>query len=353
MPKKGSSIRQRKSDHIQINLEQDVRSGLTTGLENYRFRHKALPEMDLDAVKLDTSIFGKKISAPLFISSMTGGTEKAGQINRILAAAAQETGIPMGVGSQRVALENPEVAESFAVRDTAPDILLFANLGAIQLNYELAPDDCQKAVEMIDADALILHLNPLQEAVMDGGNTNFTGLTKKIESVCRSLSVPVIIKEVGWGISGDDAARLKEAGVSAIDIAGAGGTSWTEVEMHRAKTKKGKMIASAFVNWGIPTSESIVLVRAAAPDLPIFASGGIRNGLEIAKTIALGAMMGGLASPFLKAADQSLDAVVQEINRIKREIQISMFAVGAGDLDQLSQTPLFVNTQTHIDQDHN
>jgi isopentenyl-diphosphate delta-isomerase len=283
---------------------------------------------------------------------MTGGTEKAGKINRILAAAAQETGIPMGVGSQRVALENPQITETFAVRNSAPDILLFANLGAIQLNYELTPDDCQKAVDMIEADALILHLNPLQEAVMDDGNTNFAGLVKKIESVCRSLPVPVIIKEVGWGISRQDAVKLKEAGVAAIDIAGAGGTSWTEVEMHRAKTEMGQKIASAFVNWGIPTSESIGLVKTAAPDLPIFASGGIRNGMEIAKTIALGAVMGGMASPFLKAADQSLDAVVQEINRIKREIQISMFAVGAGDLDQLAQTPLYIYRQTHTYQDH-
>jgi isopentenyl-diphosphate delta-isomerase len=271
---------------------------------------------------------------------MTGGTEQAGKINQILASAAQETGIPMGVGSQRAALENPALAGTFKVRETAPDILLFANLGAIQLNNGLTPEDCQKTVDMIAADALILHLNPLQEAVMDGGDTNFAGLLKEIGEVCRFLKVPVIIKEVGWGISGKAAAQLRAVGVSAIDIAGAGGTSWTEVEMHRASTESGRKIASAFVNWGIPTSETIQLVRKAAPDLPIFASGGIRNGVEIAKTIALGTAMGGMASPFLKAADQSLDAVIEEINRVKKEIQISMFAAGAGDLDQLSQTTL-------------
>jgi isopentenyl-diphosphate delta-isomerase len=340
MPKKGSSITKRKSDHIQINLEQDVQSGLNTGLDGYRFDHQALPELDLDGVKLETSILGKRISAPLFISSMTGGTEKAKEINQILAAAAQETGIPMGVGSQRAALENPDLSKSFQVRQTAPDIMLFANLGAIQLNNGMTPEDCQKAVDMIEADALILHLNPLQEAVMTGGDTNFSGLTKKIELVCRSLSVPVIAKEVGWGISSQAAVQLRDAGISAIDIAGAGGTSWTEVEMHRARTKTGKKIASAFVNWGIPTSETIQQVKKSVPDLPILASGGIRNGVEIAKSIALGAVMCGMASPFLKAADQSLDAVVEEINRIKREIQICMFAVGAGDLKQLSQKPL-------------
>ena len=341
MPKQGSSISQRKSDHIRINLEQDVRSGLHTGLENYRFDHQALPELDLEEVRLETSVFGKRISAPLFISSMTGGTEKAKGINQILAAAAQETGIPMGVGSQRAALENPELSKSFLIRKNAPDILLFANLGAVQLNFGLSVDDCQRAVDMIEADALILHLNSLQEAVMDEGDTHFSGLTKKIEAVCQSLSVPVIAKEVGWGISAHAAAQLRDAGISAIDIAGAGGTSWTEVEMHRAKTETGKKIASAFVNWGIPTSESIQQVRKIAPDLPIFSSGGIRNGVEIAKTIALGAVMGGMASPFLKAADDSLDAIVEVINRIKREIQICMFAVGAGDLEQLAQTPLY------------
>ena len=340
MSKKKSQISQRKSDHIRINLEEDVRSGITTGLEDYRFTHQALPELDLDAVDLELLLFGKNISAPVFISSMTGGTDEASNINRNLAIAAQETRIPMGVGSQRAALEDPSQAETFRVRDVAPDILLFANLGAVQLNYGLKLDDCQQAVDMIKADGLILHLNPLMEAVMDDGDTNFAGLLNKIEAICKSLAVPVIVKEVGWGISSQAAKQLKNAGVSAIDIAGAGGTSWTEVEMHRAKSESGQMIASVFVNWGIPTSESIQLVKKIAPDLPILASGGIYNGVDIAKSIALGAALVGMAGLFLKAATISPEALINTINRVKKEIQISMFAAGVGNLDKLSQTKL-------------
>ena len=198
MPKKQTPISRRKADHIRINLEEDVRSGITTGLEDYHFTHQALPELDLDSVNLELSLFGKNISAPILISSMTGGTDKAGIINQNLAKAAQETGIPMGVGSQRAALEDPNQAVTFQVRNIAPDILLFANLGAVQLNYGLKLADCQKAVDMISADGLILHLNPLMEAVMVDGNTNFAGLLNKIEAICKTLSVPVIVKEVGW-----------------------------------------------------------------------------------------------------------------------------------------------------------
>ena len=340
MPKKQTPISRRKSDHIRINLEEDVRSGITTGLEDYHFTHQALPELDLDSVNLELSLFGKNISAPILISSMTGGTDKAGIINQNLAKAAQETRIPMGVGSQRAALEDPNQAETFQVRNIAPDILLFANLGAVQLNYGLKLADCQKAVDMISADGLILHLNPLMEAVMVDGNTNFAGLLNKIEAICNTLTVPVIVKEVGWGISSQAAMQLKNAGVSAIDIAGAGGTSWTEVEMHRAESESGRMIASAFVNWGISTSESIQQVKNVTPGIPVFASGGIRNGVEIAKSIALGATLGGMAGQFLHAATISPEAVIDTINRVKKEIQISMFAIGARNLDALSQTKL-------------
>ncbi|MGB2954356.1 MAG: type 2 isopentenyl-diphosphate Delta-isomerase [Anaerolineales bacterium] len=344
MPKKSSSTSSRKADHIRINLEQNVRSGLTTGLENYRFVHQALPELNLDDIRLDLSLFGKDLAAPLFISSMTGGTEDAGTINRNLAAAAQETGIPLGVGSQRAALEDPDLADTFQVRDTAPDILLFANLGAVQLNYGLSVEDCRQAVNMIGADALILHLNPLQEAVMPDGNTRFAGLLDKIEGVCKTLDVPVIIKEVGWGFSRQAAVQLKNAGVSALDVAGAGGTSWTKVEMHRAETDPQRKIASAFVDWGIPTAETVQIVHSAVPELPIFASGGLRNGVDIAKCITLGAVMGGLAGPFLKAAVHSPQAVISEINRIKKEIQLAMFATGVSDLDSLSRSQLIKNS---------
>jgi isopentenyl-diphosphate delta-isomerase len=340
MPEKTSPTSARKADHIRINLTENVQSGRTTGLEDYSFPHQALPELDLDKVKLEGSLFGKKISAPLLISSMTGGTAEAGKINLVLAEAAQAAGIPMGVGSQRAALEDNSLASSFQVRKTAPDIPLFANLGAIQLNYGRTAEDTQRAVDMIEADALILHLNPLQEAVMRDGNTNFANLIDKIEKVCQTLSVPVIAKEVGWGISKEAALMLVEAGISAIDVAGAGGTSWTEVEMHRAETETQRQVSSSFVNWGIPTSESIQIVRESAPHLPIIASGGIRNGVEVAKTIALGASLAGMAGPFLKAASQSPDAVLQVIDRITTEIRISMFASGARDLKALSEIQL-------------
>lgn len=344
MPKKISPTSARKEDHIQINLNQDVGSGLSTGLENFRFQHQALPELDLEKIDLALEMFGKNLSAPLFISSMTGGTDRARQINQNLAVAAQETGIPMGLGSQRAALENPELLETYQVRKFAPDILLFANLGAVQLNYGLTLEDCQQAVELVEADALILHLNALQEAVMADGNTNFEGLADKIGQVCRVLDVPVIIKEVGWGISKETALLLDQAGVSAIDIAGAGGTSWTEVEMHRADTESARKTASAFINWGNPTAESIMVVKEVLPDMPIFASGGLRSGLDIAKSITLGAKMGGMAGPFLKAADLSADEVINEINRVKREIQISMFVAGAEDLITLAEIQL-IQTQ--------
>ena len=340
MAKQKPSISTRKEDHIRINLEQDVSSGLTTKLEHYRFIHQALPELDLEDIRMDLDLFGKKISAPLFISSMTGGTEGARFINQNLAQAAQETGIPLGLGSQRAAIENPELADTFQIREFAPDILLFANLGAVQLNYGLSPSDCQNAVDMVKADALILHLNPLMEAVMIEGNTRFSGLSKKIAEVCHQLEVPVIVKEVGWGISRQAAEMLGEAGVSAIDVAGAGGTSWTEVEMHRAETEHGRQLASTFVNWGIPTADSIQIIRDTLPDMPILASGGLKNGLDITKTVALGATLGGLAGPFLKAASISAEAVIAEIKRIKREIQISMFAAGAGDLLALTKIQL-------------
>ena len=335
-----SQISARKSDHIRINLEQNVQSGLTSGLERYRFIHQALPELNLEEVDLSQTIFGKILRAPVLISSMTGGTAEAATINRVLAEAAQATGIAMGVGSQRAAIEHPELASSFQIRPAAPDILLFANLGAVQLNYRYGVDECRRAVDMIQADALILHLNALQEAVQPEGDTRFAGLVDRIEAVCRTLPVPVIAKEVGWGFSEQDARRLANAGVAAIDVAGAGGTSWTQVEMHRAQNESQARLAAAFVDWGAPTAEAILNVRRAVPTLMVIASGGLRSGVDIAKCIALGANVGGMAGPFLKAAVRSPDAVIQTIHEIRREIQTAMFAAGAGNIDQLKSTPL-------------
>lgn len=334
------SLSSRKADHIQINLEEDVQSGLSTGLEKYRFVHCALPEASLDQVDLSLNLFGKRLLAPILISSMTGGTSKAGEINRVLATAAQESGIAMGLGSQRVALERSEAVPSFQVRRYAPDILLFANLGAVQLNYGYGFAECQRVVEMIEADALILHLNPLQEALQPEGDINFSGLLKKIEKICRNLPVPVIVKEVGWGISRNVAVTLAEAGVSAIDVAGAGGTSWSQVEMFRMKEESSARIAAAFRAWGIPTAESILAVRSSTPELPVIASGGLRSGVDIAKCIALGAVMGGLAGRFLKAASISLDEVNRLVWEIAREIRICMFATGAKTLKELDQSKL-------------
>jgi len=331
---------ERKTDHIRVNLEQDVDSGLIPGFESLRFEHNALPELNLDEIDLSQELLGKKLAAPLLISSMTGGTPQAGEINRNLAVAAQSSGVAMGLGSQRVAIEDPSLADTFNVRQLAPDILLFANLGAVQLNYGYGADEAQRAIDMIEADALVLHLNALQEAVQKEGDTNFGGLLPKIEALVASVSVPVIAKEVGWGISASVATRLVEAGVAIIDVAGAGGTSWSQVEMHRAAEERQAELASRFVDWGIPTAEAVRQVRAALPEVPIIASGGLRTGLDLAKSIALGAQLGGMAGPFLRAAVDSSDDVSVLIENTLRELRVGMFATGSGDLDALRSARL-------------
>ncbi|MEZ4518398.1 MAG: type 2 isopentenyl-diphosphate Delta-isomerase [Chloroflexota bacterium] len=332
----------RKADHIRINLEEDVQfKQLTTGLENYFFMHEALPEIDLAAVDTSISVFGKQLTTPLLISSMTGGTARAREINRTLAAGAQEVGMAMGLGSMRAAVEDPSLEETYRVRDVAPDILLFANLGAVQLNYGYGLEQCIRAVDMIEADALILHFNALQEAVQPEGDGNFAGLLSKVEEVCRAMPVPVIAKEVGWGFSRRAARQLADAGIAAIDVAGAGGTSWSQVEMYRAPTARHARVAGAFIDWGIPTAVSLQYCREEAPDLPLFASGGIRSGIEVAKCIALGASIVGLAGEFLRAADQDgVAGVVELAGTITDELRITMFGTGVGDMDTLSETPL-------------
>ncbi len=340
MPKV-ASINQRKADHIKINLEKDVRSALTSGLERYHFTHEALPELDFKSVDTTLSLFGKKLKTPILVSSMTGGTEAARVINQRLAEAVQDMGAVMGVGSQRAAMEHPDLIPTYAiVRKTAPDALIFANLGAVQLNYGYSVDECQRAVDMLEADALILHLNPLQEAVQPGGDTDFSSLAKKIEQICRALRVPVIGKEVGWGISRRTAKILAGCGVTAIDVAGSGGTSWSQVEMHRAPDDFSRDLAGTFVGWGIPTADSILNVRQAAPRMIIFASGGLKDGLDVAKCLALGATLGGMAGPFLKAAAQSRKKTIELMSLIQRQIQITMFAAGIPNLEQLHRAKL-------------
>lgn len=338
MPKvtEGSSTESRKLDHIRINLREDVQfPRISTGLERYRFTHQALPELSLHDIDTSVQVFGKQLGSPILISSMTGGTDAARRINRHLAAAAQAHGIAMGLGSQRAAIEDESLGSSFHIRQVAPDILLFANLGAVQLNYGYGIDECRKAVDMVAADALILHFNVLQEAVQAEGDVDFSGLLKKVESICRHLDAPVIAKEVGWGFSRRNARDLANAGVAAIDVAGSGGTSWSEVEYHRAPTPFHARVARSFADWGIPTAEALADARLAAPGLPIFASGGLRDGVDVAKCIALGASLAGLASPFLRAADESAEAVNALIAELNAQLRIAMLCTASQDIVQL------------------
>jgi isopentenyl-diphosphate delta-isomerase len=337
-----SLLPNRKADHIRINLEEDVRSGISSGFERLRFRHRALPELDFDAIDLSQEFKGKRVKAPILISSMTGGTREAEEINRVLAHAAHETGIAMGVGSQRAGIEHPELANTFRVRDYAPEILLFANIGAVQLNYGYGIDQCRRAVEMIGADALILHFNALQEALQPEGDTRFSDLAPRIEQVCRQLSVPVIAKEVGWGFSEADVRLLHNAGISAIDVAGAGGTSWSQVEMHRMKDPRRARVAAAFSGWGIPTVEAIRIVRQTAPDLTVIASGGLRDGMDVAKSIALGAKLGGMAGPFLKLARSSLEKTLDFIHEIEDVLRTVLFSTGSANLDELTDQKIML-----------
>jgi len=330
----------RKEEQLRIALNENVQfKGITTGLDNYQFIHQALPEIDLAGVDLSTSLFNKTLGAPLVISSMVGGIELARQINRNLACAAQAMGVAMGVGSQRPAIDDAAVAQTYQVRDVAPDILLLANLGAIQLNNGYGISECRRAVEMIGANALILHLNPLQEALQPDGNTNFSGLLKKVERICGQLTIPVIIKEVGCGISETVARQLVEVGIAGIDVAGAGGTCWSEVEKHRLHTETGNNIASSFASWGIPTSESIKRARSGAPDITMIASGGIRNGLDTAKAIALGADAAGIATPLLKAASISEETVIVALQEVIEELRIAMFCVNTATVRELKYSP--------------
>ena len=333
-------LEQRKSEHLRINLEEDVRfPHVTTGLERYRFVHRALPEISLGQVDLATQFLGRQLRKPLLISSMTGGTAQARRINYHLAEGAQDAGIAMGLGSLRAAIEAPHLADTFRVRHLAPDILLLANLGAVQLNTGLDVDDCRRVVELVEADALILHLNPLQEVLQAEGDTNWRGLLTKIEAVCQGLEVPVVVKEVGWGISAAVAQQLVDAGVAAIDVAGAGGTSWSQVEMHRAATARRRRLCAAFADWGIPTAEALVGVRAALPRIPLVASGGLRDGLDLTKALALGADLGGMAGPFLKAADVSAQAVAELAEEMADVLRIAMFSLGITTLRGLKGTP--------------
>lgn len=330
----------RKADHLRICLEDDVQfRSLTNGLDKYRFTHSCLPELDFSDVDIRTQFLTKTLNAPILISSMTGGTELAKIINSRLAKAAQKHGLAMGVGSQRIAVENPDLAHTFAVRSQAPDAVLLANLGAVQLNYTYGLEQCLRVVDILQADALILHLNPLQECIQPHGDTKFKGLLDKIKQLCQQLEVPVIAKEVGNGISTAMATKLIDAGVAVIDVAGAGGTSWAKVESQRAENNLQRRLGKTFADWGIATADCIVQIRQQYPDLPLIASGGLRNGLEVAKAIALGADLAGLAFPFLQAASESEAAVDEAIELLIAELKTVLFCTGNANLAELKRSP--------------
>jgi len=308
---------------------------ISTGFERIRLSPKTLPGLDFEGIDTSLTLFNKKLVAPILISSMTGGTASSAAFNRTLALAAEQCGIAMGVGSQRAAIENPELSETFNIRKFAPNALLFANLGAVQLNYGYGIDECKKAIDMLQANALYLHLNPLQEALQPEGNHDFSGLLPKIEQVCRSLPVPVLVKEVGWGIDLDTAKQLLGVGVAGIDVAGAGGTSWAKVEMHRQPDGKKKTATNlAFENWGIPTAKNLLQLRELEGDPLIIASGGLRDGVDLAKSLALGAKLGGFARKFLLAANQGETELINQIETIKTELQTAMFACGVSKLSE-------------------
>lgn len=332
-----ADIVRRKADHIQLALNQGSQIGAAEGFDAYTLEHQALPELDLQAIDLSTQAFGKSLAAPLLIGSMTGGLEQGARINRHLAEAAQALGLGMGLGSQRVTFEHPETLASFKVRAYAPDILLLANLGAVQLNKGFEASHCQQAVSSVGADGLYLHLNPLQEAIQAEGDTEFGGLSQRIAEVCAQLQVPVLVKECGNGISGATARRLQAAGVQAIEVSGRGGTSWAWIEAQRNPDPRMKRLGKTFAHWGLTTPQSLLACRQAAPELLLIGAGGIRSGLDAAKAIALGADLVSIAQPLLAPALESTEAVIAELQLFLLELRIAMFCAGAKDLAALRQ----------------
>ena len=331
-----SSMRTRKADHIRLCLSEESQfDQVNTGLEAYRFHHCALPEMAPEDVKLDTEFLGKKLSAPLIVSSMTGGPVDGARINENIARGVEQLGLGMGIGSQRIALVEPDTADSFKVRPHAPNSPILANLGAVQLNYGFTAKHAKDAVEMLKADGLFLHLNALQEVIQPEGDTNFSDLLSKIEELMNAVDFPVLIKECGCGISGELAQQLYGIGVKGIDVSGAGGTSWSKVEAHRAEETSQRNLGLAFANWGIPTAASVLEIRTENPNGLLIASGGIRNGIDAAKAIALGADIVSIAQPVLQAALHDVESVVSVLTQYIQEIRTVCFLTGSRTIADL------------------
>ncbi|NLI61985.1 MAG: type 2 isopentenyl-diphosphate Delta-isomerase [Methanosarcinaceae archaeon] len=337
----------RKIEHLKLCANENVESlYVSAGFDDIMLVHRALPEMDMDEIDMSFHLFRKKLSFPFMIASMTGGHADTTPINAALAEAAEEMRIGIGVGSQRAAIDDKKQIESFrTVRDKAPSTLVYANIGAAQLReYGIAK--VEEAVEMIDADALAIHLNFLQEAIQPEGDVDATGCLDMIREISNSLKVPVFAKETGAGISREDALALVKAGVSAIDVGGVGGTSWAGVEVYRAEQSGDEMrehLGKLFWDYGIPTAASIVECKVS---VPVIATGGIRNGLDVAKSIALGASVASAALPFVKPAFEGKDSVIKELNIVKRELQTAMFLSGCETIEELANAPIVITGKT-------
>jgi isopentenyl-diphosphate Delta-isomerase len=338
-----ADVGRRKDHHLDICLDADVGSGTSTGLGGYTLEYDALPELDLESVDLSCTVFGKRLAAPIVVGAMTGGTARAGAINKTLAKAAARVGVGMALGSQRAMLVNPELTDTFVVRDVAPDLpLLFANVGAVQLNYGYGPAELARAVEAVGADALNLHLNPLQEAIQPEGDTRFRGLRDKIAHAIDELEVPVMVKEVGAGIGTAAAKKLAALPIAGLEVAGAGGTSWARVESYRAPANSVQAeVGRRLAGFGVPTADSIRICRRALGDERVLiASGGIRNGMDIAVAIALGADLGAMARPLLEAASESEDAAVHALETLIYELKVICFCTGARNCGALRRIRL-------------
>lgn len=332
-------INKRKTEHIRLCLNDNVEGvNKSTGLEGISFIHNALPEINFKDVNLETSFLNKPLQAPFLVSSMTGGSKLAADINQNLARAAEEKGWVIALGSTRALLESDAHQESFLIRKQAPTVPLIANLGAVQLNYGYGAEEAQRIVDMTEADSLVLHFNSLQEVFQDEGDLNFDTLLPKIEALCKKVNVPVGAKEVGFGIDGPIAKKLYDVGVSYIDVAGAGGTSWSQVEKLRSEDPMRKAAAEAFNNWGNPTKDCLVSVKSLLDNVPLVASGGMKTGVDAAKALTIGADVVGFARQLLQAATESTEAVIKQMDQIEFELKTTMFGIGAKFLDELKNT---------------